>query len=119
MITIMPATDAELMQLGAPDGAAALILREPEGITGHAFFTIDGDTVELLAVQANEPVMTDGLIRSVLGAADYRGAKYGVCRVPELFPHLRGLEFREDEPGVWRIVIEDFFRLPCPGEAEA
>ncbi len=113
VITIMPADKAFLDSIGADAGVDALVLRESDGtVSGHALFTVTGDTVELLGVVSDEPLMVDGLIRSVLNAGDYRGAQYGLCRVESLLPHLKLLEFTPAEDG-WRVSLEAFFRAGC------
>ena len=124
MITILPADEAFLKEMTAPAGTDAMVLREGGEVTGYALFRLTdgvsaGDTVEILRVEAQEPLLVDGLIRSVLNTGDCRGAKYGLCRVAALEPVLRRLEFRpaEDEQGAnFRIVIEEFFNGPCPSE---
>ena len=74
--------------------------------------TVDGDAVEILAVDTALPMMCEGLIRSVLNTGDCRGAVRGVCRDNALVPILRRLEFEEDN-GVWTVSIEKFFRGEC------
>ncbi len=113
MITIMPADKAFLDSIGAGAGVEALVLRESDGtVSGHALFCVQGDTVELLGVVSDEPLMVDGLIRSVLNAGDYRGAQQGLCRIENLVPHLKRLEFAPAEDG-WRVSLEAFFRAGC------
>ncbi len=113
MITIMPADKAFLDSIGAGADVEALVLRESDGtVSGHALFRVEGDTVELLGVVSDEPLMVDGLIRSVLNAGDYRGAQYGLCRIESLLPHLKRLEFTPSEDG-WRVSLETFFRAGC------
>ena len=113
MITIMPADKAFLQSISAPNGADAMVLRDSGGsVDGHALFCVDGDTVEILAVETDLPMMTEGLIRSVLNTGDCRGATKGVCRDNALAPILRCLEF-EEENGVWVVSIEKFFRGEC------
>lgn len=118
MITIMPADEAFLAEISAPAGADALVLRNSTGtVEGHALFRLAGDAVEILQVVTEEPLMTEGLIRSVLNAGDYRGAVTGICRVAALEPVLRRLEFVPDADGDgWCISIAAFFRGKCPGE---
>ncbi len=118
MITIKPADEATRQQLNAPPGTEALVLRESDGrISGHALFCVTGDTVEIIEVAAEEPLMTDGLVRSVLNAGDFRGAQFGFCRDRSLKSVLERLEFRQRDDG-YHIVIDDFFHAPCPGEEE-
>lgn len=113
MITIMPADKAFLDTLGVEDGVEALVLRESDGtVSGHALFRVMGDTVELLGVTSDEPLMVDGLIRSVLNAGDYRGATEGLCRIEAFFPQLKRLEFAPAEDGM-RVSLEAFFRAGC------
>lgn len=113
MITIMPADEAFLQSIDAPKGADAMVLRDSGGtVDGHALFYVDGDAVEILSVQTDLPMMTEGLIRSVLNTGDCRGAVRGVCRDGALASILRRLEF-EEENGVWTVSIEKFFRGEC------
>ncbi len=109
----MPADEVFLREIAAPDGTDAMVLRDSGGtVDGHALFRVDGDTVEILAVETALPMMTEGLIRTVLNTGDCRGAKIGVCRLPSLVPTLKRLEFIE-ENGVWQVVIENFFHGEC------
>ncbi len=113
MITIMPADEAFLQSISVPAGADAMVLRDSGGtVDGHALFRMDGDAVEILAVETALPMMSEGLIRSVLNTGDCRGAVKGVCRDGTLAPVLRRLEF-EEENGVWAVSIEKFFRGEC------
>ncbi len=116
MITIMPADKAFLQEIAAPEGVDALVLRGSDGLVeGHACFRLEGDTVEILSVTCDEPIMVGGMIRSILNAGDYRGAFFGFCRVPALEKELLRLEFQPVEEG-WHISIAEFFRGKCPGE---
>ena len=113
MITILPADEAFLQSVDAPVGADAMVLRDSDGtVDGYALFCVDGDAVEILAVDTALPMMCEGLIRSVLNTGDCRGAVRGVCRDNALVPILRRLEFEEDN-GVWTVSIEKFFRGEC------
>lgn len=113
MITIIPADEIFLQSVGVPEGVDALVLRDSrQEITGHALFRIDGEYVELLQVVCDDPLLVDGLIRSVLNAGDYRGALYGLCRVDSLTVHLKRLEFQPTEDG-WRVSLDAFFRAGC------
>ena len=113
MITILPAAEADLVLLGVPAGQEAMVLREGDGrVTGHATFTVTGDTVELLSVTAEEPLLVDGLIRAVLNVGDFRGAKTGLCRVESLALTLRRLEFVPGEEG-YTVSLAHFFRGEC------
>ncbi len=113
MITIRPADKAFLESIDAPADTDAMVLRDSDGtITGHGLFRVDGDTIEVLAVQAQEPLLVDGIIRSILNTGDCRGATTGICRVAELEKVLRRLEFTE-ESGLWSVSIEKFFHGEC------
>ena len=113
MITIMPADKAFLDDLDVAPGADAMVLRDSDGsVMGHAMFRMEGDTVELLSVTACEPLLVDGLIRSVLNTGDCRGAVYGLCRLEELSLTLRRLEFEPDEDG-YKVFIPHFLRGEC------
>ena len=113
MITIRPADKAFLEEIAAPAGADAMVLRDSDGtVFGHALFVVQGDTVEILHVQSQEPLMVEGLIRSVLNTGDCRGAVRGLCRVQVLQPVLKRLEFAPDEDG-WTVSIDAFFHGDC------
>ncbi|MBQ8684279.1 MAG: hypothetical protein IJ518_07175 [Clostridia bacterium] len=113
MITILPADKATLALLDVPEGHEAMVLRESDGrITGHATFVLVDDTVELLTVTAEEPIMVDGLIRSVLNTGDCRGAVTGLCRDENLALTLRRLEFAPGENG-YSVSLAHFFRGEC------
>ena len=113
MITILPADKALCEQLGVPADREAMVLRDSDGhITGHAVFAVSGDRVELFSVAAEEPLLVDGLIRSVLNAGDYRGAAFGLCRDAALAPILRRLEFEATEEG-YLVSLAHFFRGDC------
>lgn len=113
MITIRPADKAFLESISAPAGTDAMVLRDSDDrITGHGLFRVEGDTIEVLSVEAEETLLVDGIIRSILNTGDCRGAKTGICRVAELAKVLRRLEFTE-ENGLWSVSIENFFRGEC------
>jgi hypothetical protein len=110
VITIMPADEAFLRSINAPTGADAMVLRDSGGtVDGYALFRMEDDAVEILRVETDLPMMTEGLIRAVLNTGDCRGAVTGVCRVAELSAVLTRLEFVEQD-GVWRVSIEKFLR---------
>lgn len=111
MITILPADKAFLESVSAPAHAEAMVLREGDGhILGHALFCLEGEQVEILAVEAVQPLLLDGLIRSVLNTGDCRGAKVGIFRVEALETILRRLEFDKTDAGDWCVSIDKFFR---------
>ncbi len=114
MITILPADKAFLESIAAPEGTDAMVLRDADGtVTGHGLFRVEGQAIEVLAVEADEPLMREGLVRSILNTGDCRGATEGVCRQEGLVPVVRRLEFAPDEEGVWRVSIAQFFRGEC------
>ena len=113
MITIQPADKAFLELVGAPADTDAMVLRDGGGtVFGHALFRVMGDTVEVLSVHTDEPLMTEGLIRSVLNTGDCRGAVTGLCRNEALIPVLKRLEFTETD-GVYTVSIPDFLYGEC------
>lgn len=113
MITIQPADKAFLESVSAPAGADAMVLRDSDGtVFGYALFQVMGDTVEVLSVHTDEPLMTEGLIRSVLNTGDCRGAVTGLCRVDSLVPVLKRLEFVETD-GVYTVSIQNFLYGEC------
>ena len=113
MITIRPADEAFLKEIQAPPGTDAMVLRDSGGqVTGHAIFRMAGDRVELLSVTAEEPLLVDGLIRSVLNTGDCRGAVTGLCREESLALILRRLEFEPGEEG-YTVSLAKFFRGEC------
>jgi len=113
VITIQPADKAFLASVGAPAGTDAMVLRDSDGtILGHALFAVAGETVEVLSVQTDEPLMTEGLIRSVLNTGDCRGAITGLCRIEALVPLLKRLEFVPGEEG-YTVSIQSFLYGEC------
>ncbi len=113
MITILPADEAFLASVAAPAGADAMVLRDAAGaVTGYALFTVAGDTVELLAVHTDVPLMTEGLIRAVINAGDCRGAGRAICRDDALAPVLLRLEFELNE-GVYAVSVRRFLYGGC------
>ena len=113
MITILPADKAFLDSIGAVPETDAMVLRDSDGsVMGHAVFRMMGDTVELLSVTACEPLLVDGLIRSVLNTGDCRGAVTGLCRDEKLSLTLRRLEFEAGEDG-YTVYIPHFLRGEC------
>ena len=113
MITIMPADKAFLESVNAPADTDAMVLRDSDGtVFGHALFRVVGDTVEVLSVHTEEPLMTEGLIRSVLNTGDCRGAVTGLCREAALVPVLKRLEFVEND-GVYTVSVQDFLYGDC------
>ena len=113
MITILPADEAFLRSVAAPDGVEAMVLRDSDGsVFGYALFRVCGDRVEVLSVHTDLPVMAEGLIRSVLNAGDCRGATEGFCANEELAPMLRHLEFTPAEGG-YVVSLAQFFRGEC------
>lgn len=113
MITILPADEAFLQSVAAPDGVEAMVLRDSDGsVFGHSLFRMIGDRVEVLSVDTALPVMAEGLIRAVLNVGDCRGAIYGFCANEELAPMLRHLEFTPVEDG-HAVSLSQFFRGEC------
>ena len=113
MITIMPADKAFLECVVAPTGADAMVLQDGKGeVFGHALFRMDGEYVEILSVQTDEPLMKEGLIRSVLNTGDCRGAAYGICRDETLAPILKRLEFQPQD-GAYVVSIPSFLYGEC------
>ncbi len=113
MITILPADKAFLESVVAPDGVDAMVLRDSDGsVFGHALFTVRGDTVEVLSVHTDLPMMAEGLIRSVLNTGDCRGATVGLCRDENLAPMLRHLEFVPSEDG-YTVSVQNFLYGDC------
>ena len=113
MITIQPADKAFLERVSAPADTDAMVLRDSDGtVLGYALFQVYGDTVEVLSVQTDEPLMTEGLIRSVLNTGDCRGAKTGLCRIEELASLLKRLEFIPQEDG-YTVSIQAFLYGEC------
>ncbi len=113
MITILPADKAFLESISAPEGTDAMVLRDStHRVTGHALFALAGDTIEVLSVTAEEPLLVEGLIRAVLNTGDCRGARFGLCRQPAMESVLRRLEFEPGEDG-WTVSIAAFLRGEC------
>lgn len=113
MITIQPASKEFLNSIAAPVGTDAMVLRDNDGtVLGHALFAVTGDTVEILSVHTDLPMMTEGLIRSVLNTGDCRGATVGLCRQETLAPVLTRLEFVPSDRG-YTVSIPSFLYGEC------
>ena len=113
MITIMPADKAFLEKIAAPVGADAMVLRDSDGtVFGHILFTTAGDRAEILSVETDVPLMTEGLIRAVINAADCRGLTYVVCAVEALTPTLQRLEFVLQD-GIYTVAVHSFLYGEC------
>ena len=113
MITITPADKVFLAQIAAPDGADAMVLRDSDGtVFGYAVFSVVGDRVEILSVHTDEPLMTEGLIRSIINAGDCRGALSAVYKIKELVPVLKRLEFTLQDD-VYAVSVHDFLYGEC------
>ena len=113
MITITPADKVFLESISAPQGVDAMVLRDSDGtVFGYALFTVTGETAELIAVQTEESMMTEGLIRSVINTADCRGAVTVTCRAEALVSVLKRLEFTLDN-GVYTVDVRHFLYGEC------
>ena len=113
MITIQPANKEFLAEIAAPANTDAMVLRDSDGtVLGHALFAVHGDTVEILSVVTDIPMMSEGLIRSVLNTGDYRGATIGLCRLESLAAMLKRLEFVPAEDG-YTVSIQSFLYGDC------
>ena len=113
MITITPADKAFLESLSVPQGVDAMVLRDSDGtVFGYALFSVMGETAELFAVQTEESLMTEGLIRSVINTADCRGAVSVICRVEALASVLKRLEFTLQD-GVYTVDVHRFLYGEC------
>ena len=56
MITILPADEAFLQSIAAPEGNEAMVLRDSDGsVFGHAQFRMAGERVEVLSVETALP----------------------------------------------------------------
>ena len=71
MITILPADEAFLQSIEAPDGVDAMVLRDGDGsVFGHALFRMAGERVEMRAKPSTSPrwqhsSMASGVLRLV------------------------------------------------------
>lgn len=114
MITIQPANKEFLTEIAAPADTDAMVLRDSDGtVLGHALFTVNGDTVEILSVQTDIPMMSEGLIRSVLNTGDCRGASIGLCRLEPLAAMLKRLEFEPNGEGAYTVSVQSFLYGEC------
>ena len=98
MVSIVPADDARraelLGQAGiADDGAACLVAVNRTRLCGYAVYRLTEHTAELLAAEADDSLLADGLIRAALHAAREKGAVTACCRQPALYPVLGALGF--------------------------
>jgi len=63
-------------------------------------------------VQTAEPLMTEGLIRAAINTGDCRGAVSAVCKIEELIPVLKRLEFTPQD-GVYTVSVQQFLYGEC------
>lgn len=89
MISIVPADDsvrsAALQGAFLHNQADCLVAMNNQERLGYVFYSVRGDTVELLTLQADDAVVADGLIRSALNSAFHSGASEAICKDDVLY----------------------------------
>lgn len=102
MVSIVPADEAlraELLGLVGitGDGAACLVAKNRDRLCGYAAYRLTEHTAELLAAEADDSLLADGLIRAALHAVREQGAVTACCRQPNLYPLLGALGFAPEQ----------------------
>ncbi len=73
-----------------------------------------GDTMELLAADAPDDALTEGLVRAALNVGRERGCVWAICCNAALFPLLDRLAFERTADGR-AVDIPAFFARGCRG----
>ncbi len=126
MIAILPASEEERRALSEQAGFAGpvecLVASDGRKRLGSVLYRSRGEVMELLAAQAEDPRLLDGLLRAALNAALSAGARTAWCGQEPLFPALRVLGFSEPEEGrsaAMQADISGIFARGCPSRGKA
>ena len=93
------------------------VYRENGRCGGSAAGRLEGDTLVLAELHAQQPAAADGLVRALLNAALLRGLHTAVCRDRALAGVLEEIGFSQSG-GEMRLSIPEFFDRPCRGSSE-
>ncbi len=118
MVEVHPADKAKTESLakraGVPMPVRAMNMSRAGDELGYVLYTIDRDTVEIIALYSEEQPLEELLVRAALNDAVNALAITAVCRNAAHFELLGRLGFA-DENGTYTIFIPDFFMRPCSG----
>ena len=82
-------------------GAERFVVKDGEEITCEAKAVLTRECARIISISFESPVyrkfFADGLIRTVLNAADLRGIKRAVCFDSSLFDILKEIGFKEEK----------------------
>ena len=120
MLTIVPADERRCRLLAQTYGFSALqgmVAHSGDREEGIGVYVLQKDTLELVDIQAEDPLVLDGLLRAILNTGYRGGAKWAVCRHTRLTDVLRAEGFLATENGM-RVDIAAFFARPCRGGTE-
>lgn len=117
MLTIVPAGEERRQQLSqrfACHGVQGMIARAGEEELGAGVYILEGETLRLLELAAQDSLLLDGLLRAVLNAGQRAGAKRAVCSVASLAAFLQEEGFFPGPDG-YGVELSAFFARPCRG----
>ncbi len=118
MVEVHPADKAKTEELAKRAGISLPVCAmdmSREGVElGYVLYTIDRDTIEIVALYSEEAPLEELLVRAALNSGVNALAITAVCRNTAHFELLERLGFvRENE--AYTIFIPDFFMRPCSG----
>jgi len=118
MVEVHPADKAKTEELAKRAGISLPVCAmdmSREGVElGYVLYTIDSDTIEIVALYSEEAPLEELLVRAALNSGVNALAITAVCRNTAHFELLERLGFvRENE--AYTIFIPDFFMRPCSG----
>ena len=118
MVEVHPADKAKTEELAKRAGITvpvrAMDMSRAGKELGYVLYTIDRDTIELVALYSDEQPLEELLVRAALNDGVNALAITAVCRNSAHFELLKRLGFTE-ENGAYAIFIPDFFMRPCSG----
>lgn len=104
--------------VGEPAGDELRFVYRDNGCHGGSVCgRMQGDTLMLTELSAQQWAVADGLVRALLHAALLQGLHTAVCRDTTLTKTLMEIGFSEID-GEMRLNIPEFFDRPCPSSGE-
>lgn len=118
MVEVHPADKAKTEELAKRAGVTtpvrAMTMSRAGDELGYALYTIERDTIEIVALYSDEAALEELLVRAALNDAVNALAITAVCRNAAYFELLERLGFVQ-ENGACTIFIPEFFMRPCSG----
>lgn len=118
MVEVHPADKAKTEELAKRAGVTAAVramnMSRAGDELGYVLYTIDRDTIEIVALYSAEEPLEELLVRAALNDAVNALAITAVCRNTAHFLLLERLGFAK-ENDAYIIFIPDFFMRPCSG----